>query len=82
MERSMRYGHRECDRLVRAERGAAGRCGRRQRARLDRCLVNNAAVELQRRFHTLALDGIERVLRVDLLTPIELVRRSGAPSFG
>jgi short-subunit dehydrogenase len=35
-------------------------------------LVNNAAVELQRRFHTLDTDDIENVLRVDLLTPIEL----------
>jgi short-subunit dehydrogenase len=37
-------------------------------------LVNNAAVELQRRFHTLDTDDIERVLRVDLITPIELSR--------
>jgi len=37
-------------------------------------LVNNAAVELQRRFHTLDLDDIERVVRVDLITPIELAR--------
>src|SRR5213078_1157658 len=35
-------------------------------------LVNNAALELQRRFHTLDADEIETVLRVDLITPIEL----------
>jgi short-subunit dehydrogenase len=37
-------------------------------------LVNNAAVELQRRFHTLETEEIEAVLRVDLITPIELSR--------
>ena len=37
-------------------------------------LVNNAAVELQRRFHTLDLDEIEHVIRVDLITPITLSR--------
>jgi short-subunit dehydrogenase len=37
-------------------------------------LVNNAAVELQRRFHTLDTDEIETVLRVDLITPIALSR--------
>ena len=37
-------------------------------------LVNNAAVELQRRFHGLELDEIETVLRVDLIAPIELSR--------
>jgi short-subunit dehydrogenase len=37
-------------------------------------LVNNAAVELQRRFHTLSTEEIAKVLRVDLLTPIELSR--------
>jgi short-subunit dehydrogenase len=37
-------------------------------------LVNNAAVELQRRFHTLDTREIEAVLRVDLITPIELSR--------
>jgi short-subunit dehydrogenase len=37
-------------------------------------LVNNAAVELQRRFHTLSTDEIANVLQVDLLTPIELSR--------
>src|SRR5437763_51932 len=35
-------------------------------------LVNNAAIELQRRFHTLDTDEIENVVRVDLITPIEL----------
>jgi uncharacterized protein len=35
-------------------------------------LVNNAALELQRRFHTLGTDEIENVIRVDLITPIEL----------
>ncbi len=37
-------------------------------------LVNNAAVELQRRFHTLDTDEIEHVIRVDLTTPIVLTR--------
>src|SRR6059058_3297405 len=37
-------------------------------------LVNNAAVELQRRFHTLDIDEIENVIRVDLTTPIALTR--------
>ena len=37
-------------------------------------LVNNAAVELQRRFHTLDTDEIETVIRVDLITPIALAR--------
>ena len=37
-------------------------------------LVNNAAVELQRRFHTLDIDEIEQVIRVDLITPITLSR--------
>lgn len=37
-------------------------------------LVNNAAVELQRRFHTLAPEEIETVLRVDLISPIQLTR--------
>jgi short-subunit dehydrogenase len=37
-------------------------------------LVNNAAIELQRRFHTLEIDDIEHVIRVDLITPIELSR--------
>ena len=35
-------------------------------------VVNNAAVELQRRFHTLTTDEEEGVVRVDLLTPITL----------
>jgi short-subunit dehydrogenase len=35
-------------------------------------LVNNAAVELQRRFHLLTTDEIETVLRVDLIAPVEL----------
>jgi len=37
-------------------------------------LVNNAAVELQRRFHTLDPAEIDSVLRVDLVTPIETSR--------
>ena len=37
-------------------------------------LVNNAAVELQRRFVDLDPEEIERVLRVDLIAPIELTR--------
>ena len=37
-------------------------------------LVNNAAVELQRRFHTLDIDEIENVILVDLTTPIALTR--------
>ena len=37
-------------------------------------LVNNAAVELQRRFHTLDTDEVETVIRVDLITPIVLAR--------
>jgi short-subunit dehydrogenase len=37
-------------------------------------LVNNAAVELQRRFHTLDTDEIELLIRVDLTTPIVLTR--------
>lgn len=35
-------------------------------------LVNNAAVELQRRFHTLTAEDIDNVVRVDLLTPMLL----------
>ena len=38
-------------------------------------LVNNAALELQRRFHTLDTDEIETVIRVDLIAPIELSHR-------
>src|SRR5207253_11277810 len=37
-------------------------------------LVNNAAIELQRRFHTRDAEEIETVLRVDLIAPIELTR--------
>jgi short-subunit dehydrogenase len=37
-------------------------------------LVNNAAVELQRRFHTLGIDDIEHVIRVDLIAPVALSR--------
>ena len=37
-------------------------------------LVNNAAVELQRRFHNLDIDDIEHVIRVDLITPVVLSR--------
>jgi short-subunit dehydrogenase len=37
-------------------------------------LVNNAAVELQRRFHNLGVDEIENVIRVDLIAPITLSR--------
>ena len=37
-------------------------------------LVNNAAIELQRRFDTLTAEEVEHVLRVDLLAPIELSR--------
>src|SRR5437764_6646201 len=38
-------------------------------------LVNNAAVELQRRFHTLETEEIEAIIRVDLITPIELTHQ-------
>src|SRR5438445_6891743 len=38
-------------------------------------LVNNAAVELQRRFHTLERHEIETVIRVDLIAPIELAHQ-------
>jgi 3-oxoacyl-[acyl-carrier protein] reductase len=37
-------------------------------------LINNAAVESQRRFHTLDPREIEHVLRVDLVAPIQLAR--------
>jgi short-subunit dehydrogenase len=37
-------------------------------------LVNNAAIELQRRFHTLDVDEIEQVIRVDLIAPVALAR--------
>src|ERR1700747_124251 len=36
--------------------------------------VNTAGIELQRRFRTLTREEVERVLRVDLLAPIELTR--------
>src|SRR5207237_1373601 len=35
---------------------------------------NNAALELQRRFHLLDPEEIETVLRIDLITPIQLSR--------
>jgi short-subunit dehydrogenase len=35
-------------------------------------LVNNAAVEYQRRFHTLTAEELVRLVRVDLLTPVLL----------
>ena len=38
-------------------------------------LVNNAALELQRRFHNLTAEEIETVIRVDLLAPVELTHR-------
>jgi short-subunit dehydrogenase len=38
-------------------------------------LVNNAAVELQRRFHTLETGEIEAVIRIDLIAPIELTHQ-------
>ncbi len=38
-------------------------------------LVNNAAVELQRRFHTLESHEIETIIRVDLIAPIELAHQ-------
>jgi short-subunit dehydrogenase len=37
-------------------------------------LVNNAALEYQRRFHTLTTAEVERLIRVDLVTPITLTR--------
>ncbi len=37
-------------------------------------VVHNAAVELQRRFEDLSWAEIERVIRVDLLAPVELTR--------
>ena len=44
---------------------------RRELGRAD-VLVNNAASELQRRFHMLTADDIETVIRVDMVTPILL----------
>jgi len=58
------------------DRDAAERIARAAASELGSVdvLVNNAAVELQRRFHTLSTDEIANVLQVDLLTPIELAR--------
>lgn len=59
-----------------SDRDAADRVAAAAAAKLGTVdvLVTNAAVELQRRFHTLDRREIETVLRVDLLTPIELSR--------
>jgi len=38
-------------------------------------LVNNAAIELQRRFHTLESHEIETIIRVDLIASIELAHQ-------
>src|SRR5256885_460416 len=59
-----------------SERDAAGRIVEAAASELGPLdiLVNNAAVELQRRFHLLETDEIEAVLRVDLIAPIELAR--------
>lgn len=59
-----------------ADRSAAARIIEAASAELGGVdvLVNNAAVELQRRFHTLTPDEIDRVVQVDLLTPIALTR--------
>jgi short-subunit dehydrogenase len=59
-----------------SERDAADRIAAAAAAELGSVdvLVNNAALELQRRFHTLGTDEIERVLHVDLIAPIELSR--------
>jgi len=38
-------------------------------------LVNNAAVEPQRRFHTLETQEIETIIRVDLIAPVELTHQ-------
>jgi uncharacterized protein len=38
-------------------------------------LVNNAAVEPQRRFHTLEINEIATIIRVDLIAPIELTHQ-------
>ena len=46
---------------------------RRELGRID-VLVNNAALEYQRRFHTLTPTEIEALIRVDLLAPIQLTR--------
>jgi short-subunit dehydrogenase len=57
-----------------ADRRAAAQVAAAARAELGRVdvVVNNAALELQRRFHTLDAEEIETVIRVDLVTPIEL----------
>jgi len=47
----------------------------RQIAAAAAAAVNNAAVELQRRFHTLERHEIETVIRVDLIAPIELAHQ-------
>jgi short-subunit dehydrogenase len=59
-----------------ADRSAAARIVEAASAELGGVdvLVNNAAVELQRRFDTLTADEIHRVVQVDLLTPIVLAR--------
>ena len=46
---------------------------RRELGRVD-VLVNNAALEYQRRFHNLTPREIEALLRVDLIAPIQLTR--------
>jgi hypothetical protein len=46
---------------------------RRELGRVD-VLVNNAALEYQRRFHALTPVEIEALIRVDLLAPIQLTR--------
>jgi uncharacterized protein len=57
-----------------ADRRAAAHVAAAAAAELGRVdvVVNNAALELQRRFHTLDAAEMETVIRVDLVTPIEL----------